>query len=170
MRPLVIGIILFLAWLIISSWYYSRHIFPVDETVQETISEAAVPEPAVLPPDEPVLPEIPGDITLYFDFNKTAILNPDALGTFMQECRAYLDADSNACLILTGHTCDIGTATYNMDLGMRRASSVRAYLLGDSETVVCIELLSKGEEDPAEENSTETNRKLNRRVVAHINH
>jgi uncharacterized MAPEG superfamily protein len=119
MRPLFTGIILFLAWLVLSTWYYSTKIFPVLNPAEETTITETVPGTMEQPPEAAVVPEAPGGITLYFDFDKTAILNPGALRTWIPGGKEYLGAVAGACVQLDGHTCDIGTEAYNTDLGRR---------------------------------------------------
>lgn len=170
MRPLITGIIIFLAWLIISSWYYSRYTWPAFQAEEETVETAVVADTAVATPEAvPDAPEPPGNITLYFDFDKTVILNPADLDAFIPAGREYLSADTTACLQLTGHACNIGTEAYNLDLGKRRALSVNDYLLKNGFSSECVKAVSKGESQPAVPNTSEDNRKKNRRVEITIN-
>jgi len=170
MRPLITGIIIFLAWLVISSWYYSRYTWPTLQAEEETTETGVAADTAVAPPDAvPVIPDPPGDITLYFDFDKTVILNPADLDAFIPAGREYLSADTTACLQLTGHACNIGTEAYNLDLGKRRARSVNDYLLKNGFTTECVKAVSKGESQPAVPNTSEANRKKNRRVEITFN-
>jgi outer membrane protein OmpA-like peptidoglycan-associated protein len=170
MRPLLIGILLFLIWSALSTWYYATRIFPVGEpaggpaSVEEVHADTAV----VAPQKTVTLPEKPSDITLYFDYNKTVILPSAALDPYIQSGKRYLEADSSACLLITGHTCSIGTEIYNLDLGKRRAMAVKEALASGGLTPECIKISSRGESEPAADNSTENGRKKNRRVHIHI--
>ena len=168
MRPLLIGIILFLAWLIISSWYYAKHIFPVGNAAEETVLAEPVADTLVPPPKTIVMPEVPADITLYFDLNKTVILNKGVLNEKLDSYKEYLEADSMACLLITGHTCDLGTNAYNQGLGDRRALSVQSYFKDNGLSDACMLKVSKGETEPALPNTDEANRMKNRRVVVHV--
>jgi len=170
MRQIIIGVLVFLLWMILSTWYYANRVYPVfsQSEVPATTAEAA--DSLATTPEAPPLPAIPEDITLYFGFDKTEILNPDILPAYLASGLDYLRADSTSCLQVTGHTCDIGTTSYNMDLGMRRAESVQKYLLANGLASECIRIESKGESTPSVPNTGEANRKLNRRVELHINH
>lgn len=168
MRPIIIGILLFLAWLILSTWYYTNHIYPVFNAAEETdITEEVETsvQPAPETQEESTAPELPETITLYFEFDKTEILNPVEFQDFIPAGKAYLEAHPAACITVTGHTCDIGTQAYNMDLGKRRAESARNYLVNNGLAPDCLEVESKGESDPAIANTTEENRQRNRRVI-----
>ncbi|MGB9699895.1 MAG: OmpA family protein, partial [Thermodesulfobacteriota bacterium] len=64
---------------------------------------------------------------------------------------------------IQGHTCDIGTAEYNLALGEQRANSAKRYLesLGISGDRLAV--ISYGLEKPRVPNNNEANRSLNRR-------
>jgi OOP family OmpA-OmpF porin len=100
---------------------------------------------------------------VHFDFDQNT-LRSDALAVLDGAITA-LKATPNLKLQIEGHTCNIGTAEYNMALSERRALAVRAYLesrgiSGDRLTVV-----SYGEERPKHDNSREETRRLNRRAA-----
>jgi outer membrane protein OmpA-like peptidoglycan-associated protein len=168
MRPLIIGIILFLAWLILSTWYYATHIYPVLNPADETTITETVPGTIEQPAEAPAPPDAPDGITLYFGFDKTEILNPGTLRDWLPRGREYLDAVADACVQIDGHTCNIGTEAYNMDLGRRRAESVQKFLLENGFSSECVRLSSKGEAQPAVANTSEENRKKNRRAELYI--
>ncbi|MBU0969990.1 MAG: SUMF1/EgtB/PvdO family nonheme iron enzyme [Proteobacteria bacterium] len=65
---------------------------------------------------------------------------------------------------LHGHTCSLGSKPYNMDLGLRRAESVKNYLVSKGINESRITTKSFGEEAPKFTNHTEAGRSLNRRV------
>ncbi len=167
-RPIIIGIFMFLAWLILSSWYYAIHVFPVFNPAEETTLTETVPGTIEQPAEAPAVPDVPEGITLYFGFDKTEILNPGTLRDWLPEGLEYIDAVTDACVQIDGHTCNIGTEAYNMDLGRRRAESVQQFLLDNGFSSECIQLSSKGETQPAVANTSEENRKKNRRAELYI--
>lgn len=169
MRPLFTGIILFLIWLIIASWYYSTRIHPVLNPAEETAISEVAPATSETPPETPAAPVAPEAVTLYFEIDKTAILNTEPLTNFIPQSLKFLKANSGACLIVTGHACDIGPSGYNMKLGTKRTEAVKSYLLSHGFTSECIKTESKGESSPALPNTSEENRKKNRRVQLQIN-
>jgi outer membrane protein OmpA-like peptidoglycan-associated protein len=67
---------------------------------------------------------------------------------------------------VTGYTDDLGSAAYGKDLSRRRAAAVakvmRASLPGSG---FPFSVVGRGEEDPAVPNTSEANRRVNRRVV-----
>jgi outer membrane protein OmpA-like peptidoglycan-associated protein len=67
---------------------------------------------------------------------------------------------------ITGYTDDLGSRAHGKDLSQRRAKSVGKALRRDRvEHDHPVTLVGKGEDDPAVPNTSEANRKKNRRVV-----
>jgi peptidoglycan-associated lipoprotein len=100
---------------------------------------------------------------VHFDFDRFT-LRPDALRV-LDEAVTAMQADPNLKLTIEGHTCNIGTAEYNLALGERRASSVREYLISRGISADRLTTVSYGEERPKYDNSREETRRLNRRAA-----
>jgi OOP family OmpA-OmpF porin len=104
-----------------------------------------------------------------FDFDKSD-LKPEG----KEQIKAYRDKVkedmSRADKVkITGHTDNIGKPEYNMKLSLRRAETVRDYLISfggiDPKK---LEVIGKGENNPIAENSTEKGRAKNRRVEIEV--
>ena len=108
-------------------------------------------------------------ITLYFDKNQTEILNVEAFHDFIPQGKLFFSSFPDACITITGYTCDIGSASYNLKLGKMRAEAALEYLSANDLKPECIKLSSKGEADPAVPNTNEENREMNRRVTIVMN-
>ena len=76
-----------------------------------------------------------------------------------------LQANPSLKLEIEGHTCNIGTAEYNLALGERRATSVKDYLASRGISADRLQTISYGEERPKYDNSREETRRLNRRAA-----
>lgn len=100
---------------------------------------------------------------VYFDFDRSS-LRPEAL-RLLDDAVAKLQANPGRSIIIEGHTCNIGTAEYNLALGERRATSVREYLTSRGVAVGRLEIRSYGEERPKFDNAREETRRLNRRAA-----
>lgn len=100
---------------------------------------------------------------VHFDFDRNT-LRPDALRV-LDEAVSALQADSELTLRIEGHTCNIGTAEYNLALGERRASAVRDYLGQRGIAAGRLNIVSYGEERPKHDNAREETRRLNRRAA-----
>jgi outer membrane protein OmpA-like peptidoglycan-associated protein len=100
---------------------------------------------------------------VYFDFDRST-LRAEAL-RLLDDAAAKLQANPGRTLVIEGHTCNIGTAEYNLALGERRASSVRTYLISRGVAANRLEVRSYGEERPRHDNAREETRRLNRRAA-----
>ena len=65
---------------------------------------------------------------VHFDFDRYS-LRPEATRALDEAIKA-LQENPDLRLEIEGHTCNIGTAEYNLALGERRATAVREYLAG----------------------------------------
>jgi OOP family OmpA-OmpF porin len=173
MRILIIGFLVFCGWAVLSTWIYVCKIkgFCGEPTTVQT--EMAIPEEAITPDSaaqavtEPQV-VIPDNLLIYFDYNVSEF-DPDAgINRFFEESNAYLDQNPQARLHITGHTDSKGTDQYNQELGYRRARSVQQYFESKGMASGKIEIESRGEKEPAEDNSTDAGRAKNRRTVLTI--
>ena len=74
-------------------------------------------------------------------------------------------AEPDLRIEIEGHTCNIGTAEYNLALGERRANAVRDYLTSRGIGADRLRTVSYGEERPKHDNAREETRRLNRRAA-----
>jgi outer membrane protein OmpA-like peptidoglycan-associated protein len=65
---------------------------------------------------------------------------------------------------IEGHTDNVGSPDFNLDLSRRRAEGVRNYLLGQGLSPAAMQALGFGESRPVASNETNTGRQENRRV------
>ncbi len=100
---------------------------------------------------------------VYFDFDRST-LRPEAL-RLLDDAVTRLQANPGRNIVIEGHTCNIGTAEYNLALGERRASSVRDYLTSRGVPANRLQTRSYGEERPRFDNAREETRRLNRRAA-----
>ncbi len=100
---------------------------------------------------------------VHFDFDRYS-LRPEATRT-LDEAIATLQANPELNIEIEGHTCNIGTAEYNLALGERRANAVRDYLTSRGIGANRLRTVSYGEERPKYDNGREETRRLNRRAA-----
>ncbi|WP_239489370.1 OmpA family protein [Luteitalea sp. TBR-22] len=100
---------------------------------------------------------------VHFDFDRYT-LRPEATRILDEAIKALTD-NPELRIEVEGHTCNIGTAEYNLALGERRAYSVRDYLGSRGIGANRIRTVSYGEERPKHDNSREETRRLNRRAA-----
>jgi peptidoglycan-associated lipoprotein len=100
---------------------------------------------------------------VHFDFDRYS-LRPEAARALDEAIRA-LQENPGLRITIEGHTCNIGSAEYNLALGERRANAVRAYLSSRGAGADRLQTVSYGEERPKFDNSREETRRLNRRAA-----
>jgi outer membrane protein OmpA-like peptidoglycan-associated protein len=92
-----------------------------------------------------------------------AELKPGAARTLDQLVRALSD-DPSARVAIDGHTDSTGSREHNLDLSLRRAQAVMAYLAQHSIDPSRISTQGLGPDYPVASNATEAGRQQNRRV------
>lgn len=173
MKTLVIGLLTFIAWSSLATYIYVCKIQGLCDEPQIIEIRAVTPEDAIAGEATPApsVQEnaiIPKDLVIYFAFDKSEF-NPDLqAGNYILESKAYLDQNLQARLCITGHTDAVGSDAYNQALGHRRAQSVLHYFESEGMTVRNSLIESRGEKEPADDNSSATGRANNRRTVVTI--
>ena len=104
---------------------------------------------------------------VHFDFDRYN-LRPEAT-RILDEAVTALQQDATLRIQVEGHTCNIGTAEYNLALGDRRANSVRDYLMSRGVPAARLTTITYGEERPKYDNAREETRRLNRRAALVVN-
>ena len=98
----------------------------------------------------------------YFDFDQAIVRR--AGHTELNKHANALRQDRSLMVRLEGHADERGTREYNLALGERRANAVRAYLVAQGASRSQIEVISYGEEKPANSGHSESAWAQNRRV------
>jgi outer membrane protein OmpA-like peptidoglycan-associated protein len=76
-----------------------------------------------------------------------------------------LKDEPSLVVTIEGHTCSLGTETYNRALGSLRANAVKEYLVSAGVPADRLLTVSQGEAGAEHDNSREATRRLNRRVA-----
>ncbi|HEU4852288.1 MAG TPA: OmpA family protein [Telluria sp.] len=129
---------------------------------------AAVEEPAATPAAEPVptSEKVSYSADAFFDFDK-AVLKPDGKKA-LDELAANIQGVNVEVIIAEGHTDSIGTDAYNEKLAIRRAESVKKYLVDKGIDASRVYVEGKGEKQPVADNKTSEGRAKNRRVEIEV--
>ena len=134
---------------------------PVTVTVSDgrggSASDTATIRVNAPPPREFIFEDV------HFDFDRYTLRAGAA--RVLDEVVAALEEEPGLRIEIEGHTCNIGTAEYNLALGDRRAGAVRDYLTGRGVSTGRLQTVSFGEERPAHDNAREETRRLNRRAA-----
>ncbi len=99
---------------------------------------------------------------IYFDFDSAA-LRPESYPA-LDSLYEILEQFPGYGIAIIGHTDSLGGVAYNEDLSLRRAESVRSYLVNKGLDSQLIWAYGKGSSMPVAPNSTEEGRQQNRRV------
>ncbi|MDP0588316.1 MAG: OmpA family protein [Candidatus Endonucleobacter bathymodioli] len=104
-------------------------------------------------------PGIEGTTVARFKINSSSldIKSKNALASF-------LEGKMDSSFTITGHTCDLGSKDFNQGLSERRAQSVMKYLLEKGVSSQNIKTKGYRESKPLYPNTSNKNRKMNRRV------
>jgi len=123
------------------------------------------PKPAPEKP-KPVAEKVTFAADVLFDFDK-AVIKPEG--------KSKLDDISNKVrginlevVIGIGHADSIGSDAYNQKLSVRRAESVKAYMVSKGVEPNRIYTEGKGEKQPVASNKTKDGRQKNRRVEIEV--
>jgi outer membrane protein OmpA-like peptidoglycan-associated protein len=103
---------------------------------------------------------------IFFDLDKDDLKQESA--SSLKRLYNFLIENSKVAITIIGHTDNQGNPTYNENLSLRRAESVKKYLMekGIPENRVATE--GKGDREPIQPNDTPENKALNRRVTISI--
>lgn len=119
---------------------------------------AVTESPADTGMDDMVLEDV-----VYFDFDQS-LLKPSTRALLIKHADR-MRAGTAGPVRLEGHADELGTREYNLALGERRAKAVRDFLVLQGVDGSELEVISYGEERPAQNGSSESARAMNRRVV-----
>jgi outer membrane protein OmpA-like peptidoglycan-associated protein len=101
------------------------------------------------------------DVTFAFDKSD---VRAEASEDLQKVIGVLNEADIFSEIVISGHTCDMGSDAYNLALSERRADSVRDFLQQNGLKDVTIRTEGLGESQPRLPNTSEANRSRNRRV------
>jgi OOP family OmpA-OmpF porin len=101
-----------------------------------------------------------------FDFDKS-VLKPEGKAK-LDDLAGKVTAINLEVVIAIGHTDSIGSDAYNQKLSVRRAESVKAYLVSKGVEPNRIYTEGKGEKQPVASNKTAEGRQKNRRVEIEV--
>jgi outer membrane protein OmpA-like peptidoglycan-associated protein len=97
-----------------------------------------------------------------FEFNSSDL--DDASRKYLNDLSVALNENMHMKVKLTGHTDNVGSPGFNMRLSFYRANVVAQYLIEKGVRPSRIETQGKGLTEPLNENRSEAERALNRRV------
>ena len=117
---------------------------------------------SVLTVERPVLDDVDCRfVRILFGFDSAGL---DTTGRDLLDARMACYQKSTGSLQVAGHADERGTTDYNLDLGQRRAETVRDHLVRQGVSTSRVKAVSFGEERPADSRSSEAAWAANRRA------
>ena len=110
---------------------------------------APAPKPKPKPAVSPTTDKVTMSADALFDFNKS-VIKPDARGK-LDDLVGKIKGVNLEVVIAIGHADRIGSDAYNNKLSLRRADSVKAYLVGKGIAANRIYTEGKGEKQPVKD-------------------
>ena len=101
-----------------------------------------------------------------FEFNK-ATLTKDSERILMRAYNAMV-ANPNVRVVITGHTDNVGGQKFNQDLSLRRAQSVKNWLVKRGIASNRMRTVGRGQNEPLTSNDTDEGRAENRRIEFYV--
>ncbi len=154
----------------------------VEELVQDTIVEKIEP-PIIEEVTDTVIEEIIEPIKwqmdldslnkayqeeekiLTYELNSASDINSNNESNVVDEVVAILTENPDIDVLVIGHTCDIGSNEQNAEISKKRAEAIQEQLLAKGINPNRIRIDYKGETKPRVSNSSDVNRRKNRRVA-----
>jgi len=112
--------------------------------------------------------EVNGKTLIYFPSNSTKKITNVNIINYLKDVAKTIKENGKK-VSLSGHTDNRGDATFNKNLALGRANSIKAELINLGVSADRISTISYGEEKPIASNDTKEGRQKNRRVELQIN-
>ena len=99
---------------------------------------------------------------IFFEFASAQLLDESKVE--LQQLLQFLRDNPNIKIRITGHTDNIGSQSYNLELSQNRARAVADYLLNAGIAATRVSYVGLGSSEPVADNDTEEGRAQNRRT------
>lgn len=103
---------------------------------------------------------------VFFDFDKYD-LKPESQSS-LKRLKKFLLENPNVNILISGHTDNVGSASYNQNLSLQRAKSVQSFLVDEGLHPGRVLVEGKGDKEPMVPNTTPENQALNRRITIKV--
>jgi OOP family OmpA-OmpF porin len=124
------------------------------------------PKPEPKPAPKPVAEKVTFAADVLFDFDKS-VIKPEGKSK-LDDLANKVKGINLEVVIAIGHADSIGSDAYNQALSVRRAESVKAYLVSKGIEANRVYTEGKGEKQPVADNKTREGRAKNRRVEIEV--
>ncbi len=125
------------------------------------------PDEGKAPSEDVEIVALPDRELIYFPYKSAERIKSDNLENYLVQLAAKVKSSGDK-ILLTGHTDNVGSAEYNMNLSLQRVSDVKALLVGLGVPATQIQTAGMGLKEPMASNTTEEGRAKNRRVEVEL--
>jgi len=132
----------------------------------KAVEAPPAPAPAPAAPQAPAASKVTYAADAFFDFDKST-LKPAGKAK-LDDLVGKVKGINLEVIIAVGHTDNVGSDVYNQKLAVKRAESVKAYLVSKGIEKNRIYTEGKGEKQPVADNKTTEGRAKNRRVEIEV--
>jgi len=101
-----------------------------------------------------------------FEFNKATLTQYSE--TILWRAYRAMIANPDARVVITGHTDNVGSDKFNQSLSLKRAQTVKNWLVKKGIASNRMRTVGKGEKEPVADNNTEEGRLQNRRMEFYV--
>ena len=99
---------------------------------------------------------------IFFDLNKYEVKEKSI--TELDKVIRFLSENPGIRVEISGHTDNVGTAAYNLQLSLKRAQAIGLHLIAHGIEAARLTQKGYGAQKPRAPNDTEENRQINRRI------
>ncbi|MBD3335278.1 MAG: OmpA family protein, partial [Candidatus Eisenbacteria bacterium] len=102
-----------------------------------------------------------------FKFGTAQIVSADPIPV-LERAAEIMQEHPDIRVQIEGHTDNIGSDEYNMDLSQKRANAVKEWLVSQGISADRLVTVGRGESEPIDSNETDLGRARNRRIEFHV--
>ncbi len=103
---------------------------------------------------------------VFFEFDEYS-LKSESISSLKRLVK-FLTENPNVNILITGHTDNVGSMSYNQNLSLNRAKSVQEFLMSQGFHPGRVLVEGKGDKDPMVPNDNPQNQALNRRITIRV--
>jgi OOP family OmpA-OmpF porin len=139
-----------------------------DQTVDCGLVPVAKAPPPPPPPPQPVYESFTVAAEALFDHDKSTLKPAGIAAIHEMDEKIKAKGATVFDIDVIGHTDSDGSEEYNQALSIRRAMSVKNFMVSEGIDAGIIDVIGKGESSPIADNKTREGRALNRRVEIRV--
>ena len=104
------------------------------------------------------------NVKVEFKLGQAVVEMNDEIRSYIDDLTYYIKNTPGRKIVIWGHTCNLGKEAKNIELGMQRAEAMRKLLIQAGCPINRVMARSKGSSEPLVPNTSEANRRMNRRI------